>query len=173
MAIEIGAGGTVAPGLVIGGIIHAYTSEEPSSSDAVQGGAPLRNDGRNFAFGQTSLSGLGVLADWYIDPSKGWHVQGSLGLSGLSMRASRSKYVDPVTGDEVPDVPAHEASGFNVTVGGGYEFWIADQWSLGPLLRVTYASLRGERRNDATDTDERWSHRAWAFPTLLLAATLH
>jgi outer membrane autotransporter protein len=32
-------------------------------------------------------------------------------------------------------------TGMVASIGGGYEFWIANEWSIGPLARLTYAPL--------------------------------
>jgi hypothetical protein len=57
----------------------------------------------------------GVLVDWFPDPGGGWHVAAALGLG--------------VTGYD-------DARGYTVgaSLMGGYDFWVAPQWSLGALV---------------------------------------
>jgi hypothetical protein len=53
-----------------------------------------------------------------------------------------------------------------VGAGVGYDFWIADEWSLGPQFRFTYGHLTGEEEGvDGTDD--------FILPTLAISATFH
>ena len=71
----------------------------------------------------------GVFADDYLDPQAGGlHVVGFLEWGGLEASVGGN-------------VGGSDPTGALFTVGGGYAFWMADEWSIGPLLRLTYAPL--------------------------------
>jgi outer membrane autotransporter protein len=41
----------------------------------------------------------------------------------------------------VTDAGGSDPTGLVVVLGAGYHFWIADEWSVGPLARFSYAPL--------------------------------
>jgi hypothetical protein len=69
-----------------------------------------------------ALANYGVLVDWFPDPAHGWHVGGAMGLG----------FIGYATSDGT-------ARGFSVggSVLGGYDFWLAPQWSVGVLVVAT------------------------------------
>jgi hypothetical protein len=76
------------------------------------------------------LLGLGAFADYYLDPVKGGvHFQGFVGWGGLEETDS-----DAVGGSD--------PTGLVVSVAGGYDFFIADEWSAGFMGRIAYAPLK-------------------------------
>lgn len=161
LALDIAIGGAVAPGLVLAGVFLTSGALTPRSTNA-RGGNVVATTDHPFEFGQSSLVGIGLLADWYIDPKSGWHVLGALSIAGFAMEDSSSRHTEILpdgTQQSVPDVKNHSSAGGSFTFGGGYEWWIADQWSLGPILRFTYAATKS--------SDDQWSHRAWSSALLL------
>jgi len=52
--------------------------------------------------------------------------------------------------------------------GAGYEFWVGGQWSVGPIVRVTYQSL-GVKGKDS-DAESKLS---LFTPSVLFGATYH
>jgi hypothetical protein len=74
------------------------------------------------------LIGIGPFVDVYPDPKSGMHFVGFVGWGGLEASVNGN-------------VGGSDPTGLVAFVGGGYEFWLADQWSLGPLARFTYAPL--------------------------------
>jgi hypothetical protein len=63
---------------------------------------------------------------FYPDARKGFHVMGHLGLAELDYER-----------DDIDD--KDWSFGYALTVGAGYDWWIAEQWSLGALGRLQYA----------------------------------
>jgi len=53
-------------------------------------------------------------------------------------------------------------------LGAGYDWWVAEEWSLGVLARTTIAVLRGQ-----DESDVRWLHVAVTSPGLLVTLTYH
>ena len=83
-----------------------------------------------------NLSLQGLFADYYFDPTEGWHVLGLVGFSAAYSSAG------PIAADVVPTGPG-------VALGAGHEWWIGEQWSLGVMARFIYArlSVKGETHN--------------------------
>jgi hypothetical protein len=52
-------------------------------------------------------------------------------------------------------------------LGVGYDFWVADEWSLGVLGRFLYGSMSG-----SDDRGVSWTHSTYA-PAALLTATFN
>jgi hypothetical protein len=156
LALEIALGGTPAPGLVIGGGLFTDGAGASTTHDLKVNGAGQRDlEFRNFG-----LALLGPFADFYVNPKLGFHVQGALGIAGMSVGEGRRG------SQTITD--AQSLGGLGFMLGGGYEWWVADQWSLGGIVRLMYASVQSDRRES-----ERWNFRAIAVPEILFGATYH
>jgi hypothetical protein len=140
---EFLVGGTPAPGVVL--FAGSAGALVPSPKLTIDGRAV---DGPDVL----SLSILGAGADYYFDPEAGWHVQGMLGFATLV----------PISGSDIGDA----RSGVGLVLGGGHEWWIGEQWSLGILARVEYCRL------GYTDLDLRERHHLFV-PGLIGALTYH
>ena len=100
-------GGNVGEGLVVAGAVHAAQTRNTFE------GSPSTPDRK-----ATALSGqLGVLVDWFPDPTGGWHAGGLVGLG--------------VVGISDADIADSSGVGLGAALFGGYDFWIGPQWSLG------------------------------------------
>lgn len=147
-------GATVASGLVIGsGILTGSMRKGDVLPDAVLNASPI------FFFGSAkdalALSLLGVFADYYFDPTRGMHVQGSLSYGWLGE----------------PLGTLGEITGVGVGLAFGNQWWISSEWSLGLLGRVQYLSLSGPARiAQLTTTEISFSAIA---PALLISLTYH
>jgi hypothetical protein len=137
---ELGFGGTIAPGLVLGvGNFGVVFPEPRSDRDA----------------GQLAFNAWGPFVDYYFDPHAGAHVEaGVMFTYGLSSANG--------------DVEAANGPGFGAVIGGGYEWWVGEQWSIGPILRATYYSVTLE----GTRSGEEWDVEAFV-PAILFGATYH
>jgi len=122
-------GGTVGPVVIGGGFTYDY-GFSPS----------MEQNGQESELEDVKLYliGIGAFADYYVDPAGGLHFIGFLGWGGLE-----SSYQG--------DAGGSDPTGLLVTLGGGYDFWVADEWSIGPLARFTYAPLSYE--NAGADLD--------------------
>lgn len=138
-------GGTPARGLVIGGgLIGARTSDPSASQGAVDttlGGSLL-------------LIGATAFGQYYFDPTKGGHVQLLLGYAGIQFINANGRGA------------SNSPGGLMFGIGGGYDFWVADQWSIGPFARLLYASMSASS-GGATATDK------YIYPSIGVAFTLH
>lgn len=143
--VELLFGGTLAPGLVLGGALTGHSMVDPT----------VEFNGREAETEDTSInfSQLSAFVNFYPNPASGLYLHGSLGVVGAS-----------VTVDD--DTRESDAIGLAVGAGVGYDFWIANEWSLGPQFRFTYAHLSGEEQEiEYTDS--------FISPTLSLSVTFH
>ena len=150
---ELAVGFTPGAGFVLG--VGSYTA---TLSGLVAEVRDQRTGSYDFRVSQLAV--IGPFADWYLDPTSGFHVQVSPGVATYVAGAG-----EPRT--EGPQAQAHTGLGFGLMVGAGYEWWIGDQWSFGFLGRFMYGSTSG--------TDDRrvgWTHSSYA-PAALLSATYH
>ena len=110
-------GGTVGPVVIGGGIIV----DNAFSAKVKQNGNDITPDGYGLL-----LLGFGAYADIFLDPKEGLHFPVFLGWGGL---------------ETTNNVGGSDPTGLVLSLGGGYNFWVSDEWSIGPLGRLTYAPL--------------------------------
>jgi hypothetical protein len=145
VSTEISVGTTVSPGLVVGGGEFSMIMPAPKYTYG----------GQDYDEGAHHISGVGPFVDYYFDPKGGAHVQAALLLTAA--------YIQPK--DEAKSATGF---GFGGMVGAGYEFFIGEQWSIGPLLRLTYYRLSVK----PSDSDTK-STLGLLAPSLLLGLTYH
>jgi hypothetical protein len=124
-ALDLSFGGTVGNALVLCGTLYAQstaskTLEREAGADIELGGGLA-----------LLLFGFGM--HWYPVPTSGFNIGGMLGL-GLA------------GGDTASSSSFTTVGGFGgaVSVDVGYDFWIAEQWSIGATLRATGGSFHGQ-----------------------------
>jgi hypothetical protein len=159
-ASELAIGGTPARGLVVGfGIYGSNVVASDFIPDAdtkydLSAGLPagVSLSGANFVL-------LGPFFDYYLFPTRGYHIQAALGFAALS--GTRVGFDQLKVSDNDP------ALGGGLMFGIGYEWWIGNQWSLGVLGRFSGAILGHEINN------VRWLHVVGVAPGLLFGITYH
>lgn len=112
-------GGSPARDLAIGGLIGGAAAPRPRSEDP---DAPVGDDVSMNAFR------LGAFADYYFSADGNLHGMAVLGYEGLAF--SRDEQAVGGSGD-----------GLLMALGLGYDFWFAQRWSAGFLLRGGYTVL--------------------------------
>jgi len=134
---EVAFGGTPSPGVVIGGGIYGSTTPSPTMSFR----------GVDQKMGAVGVGVVGPFVDVYPNPQVGFHVQGAIGLAVLSAAKGDAQLVcnsvtsvGPICVTEINPPDDYFGTGLGVVVGAGYEGWIGDQWSIGGMARLTYAS---------------------------------
>jgi hypothetical protein len=115
-------GGTVGPVVIGGGFVTDYA---PSPSVKMSGGGVTQTGDLTGA--KLYLFSIGLFADIYPDPHSGLHFQPFLGWGGLQM--------------EYQGVTGRSATGLVLAAGVGYDWWVADEWSIGVMGRFGYAPL--------------------------------
>ena len=113
-------GGSLMPGLVLGGGITSYDVPSPS---AKVGGQSTSFDGH------LMLNIVGLFGDYYFDPNEGLHAEALIGYGILSAQASNGQ------------TSSNDPTGLALGVGFGNDWWVSDEWSLGVLGRFIYAPL--------------------------------
>jgi len=113
-------GGSVIPGLVIGGNLFWHYAPSPGAS---MGGVSASLDDVSLY-----LLGIGPYVDFYPNPAEGLHFQGMVGWGALE--ASRNG-----------NAGGSDPTGLIMQIGAGYDFWVGDEWSIGPMARFAYAPL--------------------------------
>lgn len=153
---EVAFGGTIAPGVVLGGGIYtAGTAGGSRDFDITPegGGGSVSEELDTGPFGM-----VGPFIDIYPNPEQGLHIQAAVGFATYSVTEPSSESVDDIS-----------LTGLGLMAGVGYEWWIGEQWSFGILGRVMVGKLSGE---DPSDSDETYSATAVA-PGLLATITYH
>jgi hypothetical protein len=142
----IALGGSLAPGLVLGGTIHGVTVannfEGGPFEDAQVTGGEVPVDASNQA--TAGMSEVGLLVDWYPQPERGWH-------AGLSAGFGMSSLVNSADGSVL------YGTGAGGMVFGGYDWYLGKDWALGLSLvasGTTKSTLKDKDKDNAT-TDYR------------------
>jgi hypothetical protein len=127
VAPDVWIGGSPAPGLAIGVTLSGVSVADPEADiSAADSGGLGRVTGE--AHGTLTYSIFGLFADYYPAPTGGLHFMAGVNYSVFKFA--------PDTGES-----AAPASGFGLFGGLGYEWWIGDEWSVGPLARLHWASV--------------------------------
>jgi outer membrane autotransporter protein len=138
-------GGSPMPGLVIGGgLLGATTSNPTIEVGDIEG----EGDG-TLIFGAAA-----AFANYYFDPKQGLHIQGLVGFAVLDAVSSEG-----TSGGNDP-------TGIGLGLGIGYDFWISDEWSIGPFGRVLYGSLSASEGPLSVGY-------TYLYPNIGVAFTLH
>jgi hypothetical protein len=143
---DLSIGGTIAPGLVLGGVARAW-----SANGTFNGGPVITATTTTYVNGAATptnrtLSGraqlqsveLGAFLDWYPNPEKGWHVGVSLGLAGMTLTDDAGTQLT--------------AGGIGGSIFGGHQWWLGPSWSLGlgAVLSIAGMShLDDSQQNDS------------------------
>jgi hypothetical protein len=164
---QVGAlmmGGTLAPGIVLGGGAWGVNAPAASYHGDVRTDAGLTNSrvaaDQRVDVDLASLSIIGPFVSWYPDPARGLHAEVALGVA-LATIGDASE----LRGGEVLTVWDYsDNGGVGTVLSGGYDFWVGEQWSLGLFGRVSYAYVVTSKE---TNTLSAWS------PAFGVAVTYH
>lgn len=116
-------GGTVGKGIVIGG---GFVGQDISNPNVQTSSDVLGLNGNVAANGALGVGVLGPFIDWFPDVTGGAHIGAMLGIGLIGLQDENNN----------PD------TGPGGSLWAGYDFWIADQWSLGAEARAGVASAR-------------------------------
>jgi len=148
VAPDIWIGGSPMPGLAIGVTLNGVSVSDPevAITAADSGGLGAQS---GTARGTLTYSVFGLFTDIYPDPTGGLHFMAGLNYSAFGFESDSG-------------IKSDTASGVGLTGGVGYEAWIGNEWSLGPVARLHWASV-----SDASGTTTVVS------PVFLLGFTYH
>lgn len=124
IAGELTLGGALKPGLILGGGLFSETVTDP---EVEINGATVAED-----IEEGTLFMLGPFIEWYPKPGKGFYIRGALAAARITTESS--------DGGNADDDPIGAAALFSL----GYNWWVADQWSLGIQGRLVGAALVGD-----------------------------
>jgi hypothetical protein len=153
---DLAIGGTVAPGWVIGGGI--FSADLVASTLRISGSG-LAAPPAELDPGLRSISLFGPFVDWYPNVRGGFHARAAVGLSTLTPR---------VFGHPSTQRSEYLAVGGGLVLGVGYDWWVADEWSIGIMSQVTARLMTGK-----DDTDTKWTHLVTTTPGLYVCLTYH
>ena len=113
-------GGTVGPVVIGGGFFadHAFSPGYSVNGQSAPASTSLT----------MTLFAIGAFADIYPDVHKGLHFQPFVGWGGLE------RSVNGNSGGNDP-------TGLVLAIGGGYDVFVSDNWSIGGMARIAYAPL--------------------------------
>jgi len=167
-AFEIAAGHSVSRGLILGGGVYAHVVPSPSARGAEASGTVMGTNvsaNVDINFASSSMVLVGPVADYYVDPEGGFHVQGSLGLGILTL--GEGTVEGTVMGYTILPTPSQKGYGLAAMVGAGYEWHVAGKWALGVLARVVAGRGSGD---DGAGVS--WTHTVFV-PGLLATVTMN
>lgn len=118
----------MAPGFVLGGALLGHAFSEPDFELKDSSGNTTDVDTSNETI---TFSVIGLFGQYYFDPTSGGYLQALIGFGQLD-------------DDDDDDNSEERPSGAVFGIGGGYDFWVGEQWSIGPELRIMYAPLKYE-----------------------------
>jgi hypothetical protein len=138
---ELAFGGTLMPGLVVGG--GTWSAIVPDASIDLEEGAGHTAWG-SYGMGSVQSVVLGPFADWFPLPNLGLDAQLGMGLGLTSMSKGDETIAncdasDSCTYHSIPPEGVDEF-GFGLMFGAGYEFNLSPKWSVGGLLRATWVT---------------------------------
>ncbi len=117
-------GGSLAPGFVLGGGTSSAFAVRPKVKETVRGVTRDLSD----ANAGLQLNMIGLVSDFYPNPTKGLHFQAMLGYAVLSITQNGASSQSP--------------SGIGLLGGVGYDFWVSEEWSIGMLGNFSYAAAK-------------------------------
>jgi hypothetical protein len=131
---EVSVGGTLGHRLVIAGTLlgdNLPAELAVASGSHLDLGSPL-----TFAM-------IAPTVDYFPHRSGGFHFGGGIGWAA-AIASINDPIFDTIGG-----------GGVGLTLGGGYDAWVADDWSLGVGLRGIVARIRGEQQANGATGSER------------------
>jgi hypothetical protein len=161
ISTQFAVGASISPGFVVGGALFVNHMPAPSATNAASHDGVLSGPIADVDFDPSTLTIIGPFADWYVDPSGGWHVQAGAGYGLMSLGQGNER------GSGVLRVHDQKGSGFAAVLGGGYEWWVSSSWGIGVLGQLTVGWGSGE-----DTTNHTWRHRI-LVPGLLFSATMN
>ena len=157
----IALGGSVAPGFVIGGMLLGTALSAKFNGGPYVGTSATTADGRKFDVSNKATvgaTGLGLLLDWYPNPSGGWHAGLAGGLGAITVQ-------------NLADNSQMMGTGLTGMLFGGYDFAIGKAWSFG--LGLSLSALTSSKLKDVDDTSIDTGYRLKSVSVGLDASILY
>jgi hypothetical protein len=154
--LDVMIGGSPVPGFVLGGALVLHEIANPSLTYNGQSLGTLGGAGTDVSL---DLTTFGLFAAIYPIPTSGFNLHALVGYSefSLSIGGSSTSVGNP--------------SGVSFMGGLGYDFWISDNWSIGPDFRIAYC--KGKADITTIDGVRETDEISMLIPTLSFTATYH
>ena len=136
------------PWIVLGG---AFVFHEISNPTLKQGGQSFDTTALDLSL---NVATLGLFTAIYPVPTSGFNLHALLGYSEISVSI----------GGNTTNVG--NPTGVSFMGGLGYDFWISDNWSIGPDFRIAYCKAKYASNGETNDM-------SMFIPTLSFTATYH
>ncbi|HET6281239.1 MAG TPA: autotransporter outer membrane beta-barrel domain-containing protein, partial [Polyangia bacterium] len=157
-AVDITVGGALMPGLILAGSLNGGFFSEPKltakSGSTIDGDGILHNQTLN-------LFVLSILADFYPHPERGLHFGGAFGFGGSEIQDTKTNRTS-----------ALQPGGVAASLHAGYEWWVADDWSIGVMARLTYMHLSDSVVDSAFGTTVKLT-QSGVLPTVTASFTFN
>ncbi|HET9960326.1 MAG TPA: hypothetical protein VFQ61_37805 [Polyangiaceae bacterium] len=147
-ALDAWLGWTVASGVVLGPSLSGASHQ---SSAARLGETKGQIDAARTLFG--------IFLDAYPNPQRGFHFGGILALANLQL-----------SGKDGGNFSSFSGGGLGLEVFGGYEIFIARDWSAGGMVRLGGVFVRDE---ESFGTNDQVTRQATSFSAALLATLVY
>jgi len=119
LPVSLMLGGTLKPGLAIGGGFFVDTASSPTYKvNGMEQAADISQ----------YVVGLGLTVDYYVKPEGGTHIQGFVGWGGLETSSGGN-------------AGGSDPTGLVLFVAGGHDWYVTDSWSGGVMGRLAYGSF--------------------------------
>jgi hypothetical protein len=169
VASEIALGGSPTPGFVIGGGIYGVSVLSASVDELTDGGGSVDAD---IEWDPSTLSMIGPFVDVYPAPASGFHLQAAFGYAVLDAGDGSGTYQYANTTRTDITLDPESFGGIGFMLGIGIEGWLSEQWSMGGLLRLMYASVSNRAELPGGGPSVDWCHSVLT-PALLVTWTYH
>ncbi len=146
LMFDVMIGGSPVPGFVLGG---AFVYHGISNPTVKRNGSGLSEDTSDVSL---NLATFGLFTAIYPIPTRGFNLHALLGYSQVSVSIGGNT------------IDRGNPSGPSFMGGVGYDFWISDNWSIGPDFRIAYCKAK----YDSNGTSDEIS---MLIPTLSFTAT--
>lgn len=134
--LELTLGGTPAPGFVVGGSVLSWFAW-------LAGTEFRRDDGTIRDLDDVGLVVIGPSIDGFTSKARGFHVGFVLGAAAMWAQLPEEEVFENIGG-----------TGGAVSFALGYDWWLADEWSLGFVTRLTGALIGGQHTDMGATAEE-------------------
>ncbi|MFO0659823.1 MAG: hypothetical protein U0165_08340 [Polyangiaceae bacterium] len=129
IGLDLALGYHVAKGYAVGGEVRLVSMSNPN---ATVGGVDVKTSGSVTNFF------IGPFVDWFPNQGGGLHLGGALGIATLShSNTSRGP---------------KSQGGFGAVIGGGYDFYLAPGWAVGPVLDASLLATSAKTSDASKET---------------------
>jgi hypothetical protein len=159
---DFAIGGSVAPGLVLGGMAREWTTSGTfkggpvitASTTYVLNGKPTPTTMTLSGNAHAMAAEIAAFLDWYPNPENGWHIGAAVGLGAMTMTDDAGT--------------RSTGGGLAGSVFGGYQWWLGPAWSLGISGVFSIANAGHLDDSNQNDTGYKFTPMGFGLQSQLL-----